>query len=259
MNSAARRFPEPKLLHADESLLVIDKPVGVTSVAGRPGEPNLPERLVSLRLVPPDEPFRVVHRLDRDASGVLVFARTLPAQQRLTEQFAQRQVEKVYWALVQGYVAADGLVDLPLRTDKSGTRAVVATHDGKPAQTRYRIVERLAGHTLLECRPLTGRFHQVRAHLAAIGHPLSVDPLYGGGRALLLSSYKPDYRASRRHDERPLIDRLTLHALRLTLAHPEGGAPLTCEAPLPKDFRATLNQLRRVSGAAPAGDAAPRR
>ncbi|MEW6252780.1 MAG: RluA family pseudouridine synthase [Planctomycetota bacterium] len=234
------------MLFADEHLLVVDKPAGLVSVAGRPGEPALPEVMVQRRLVAPDEPFRVVQRLDRDASGVLVYARTLDAQRNLTEQFATQQIEKVYLALVQGYVPEDGVVELPLATDKSGSRATIAPRNGKPAVTEYHIRERVAGHTLLECRPRTGRFHQIRAHLAAIGHPLAVDPLYGGGTAVRLSEYKPDYRASRRHEERPLIDRLTLHAARLTLAHPAGGARLSFEAPLPKDLRATLHQLRRL-------------
>jgi len=235
------------ILHADEQLLVIDKPAGVTSVSGRADEPNLSDLLRAQRLVPHDEPFRVVHRLDRDASGVIVFARTLAAQQHLTAQFAERRVEKTYLALVQGYVETDGEIDLPLRVDQAGTRAIVATRHGKPAVTGYRVLERLPGNTLLECRPLTGRFHQLRAHLAALGHPLTVDPLYGGGRALLLSAYKAHYKLGRDAEERPLMDRLTLHAARLTLEHPAGTGAMTFEAPLPKDFRAALHQLRRLA------------
>ncbi|MFH0980833.1 MAG: RluA family pseudouridine synthase [Planctomycetota bacterium] len=246
MSELPPRCPTPTILHADEELLVVDKPAGVLSVLGHAREANLPELLRARRRVPPDEPFRTVHRLDRDASGVMVFARTLRAQRRLTEQFAGRRVEELYLALVQGHIASDGEVDLPLSVDRSGTRTEVAPRGGKPSLTRYRVVERLADHTLLECRPLTGRLHQVRVHLAAIGHPLAVDPLYGGGRAVFLSAYKPDYQPSHRHAERPLIDRLTLHAARLTFEHPAGGGPVTFEAPLPKDFRATLYQLRRV-------------
>ncbi len=229
----------------DEHLLVVDKPAGVVSVAAR-GELSVRDLLVSTGKLTAEEPLRIVHRLDRDASGVIVYARTVEAQRLLTEQFAGRQVEKVYLALVQGYVAADGEIDLPLLPDKSGTHTHVSPRRGKPSLTQYRIVERVAGNTLLECRPLTGRLHQVRAHLAAIGHPLTVDPLYGGGSAVLLSFYKPDYRASTRHDERPLISRLTLHALRISFDHPAGCGRATFEAPLPKDFRATLNQLRRL-------------
>ncbi len=109
------------------------------------------------------------------------------------------------------------------------------------------MAQHVAGTTLLECRPLTGRRHQIRVHLAAAGHPLTVDPLYGGGQSVLLSHYKPGYRPSRRHDERPLINRLTLHAARLTIEHPRSGERMTFEAPLPKDLRATINQLARLA------------
>ncbi len=245
--TARRRPPAVAVLHKDEHLLVVDKPAGYLSVPGRPGEPDLPGLLREQRLVGEDEPFRIVHRLDRDASGVIVYARTLAAQRSLTEAFAERRMEKVYLALVNGYVAdEEGEINLPLEVDKSGNRAEVARRGGKEAVTRYRIVERVAGHTLLECRPQTGRFHQIRVHLAAIGHPLAVDPLYGGGTAVRLSEFKADYRASRRREERPLIDRLTLHAARIRFEHPAGTGVVAIESPLPKDLRATLNQLRRL-------------
>lgn len=240
------RFTPAMLLHVDSDLLVVDKPAGVLSVPGWDREDNLPGMLRGRLGLPADEPFRVVHRIDREASGVLVYARNVEAQRALVRQFEKREVEKVYWALVQGYVEADGQVDLPLELDRSGTTARVARRRGKPSLTLYRVVERLPGNTLLECRPVTGRTHQIRVHMAAVGHPLTVDPLYGGGLAVMLSSYKSDYRKSRRHEERPLIERLTLHALRITLQHPRGTGPLTVEAPLPKDFRATLTQLRRL-------------
>jgi 23S rRNA pseudouridine955/2504/2580 synthase/23S rRNA pseudouridine1911/1915/1917 synthase len=117
--------------------------------------------------------------------------------------------------------------------------------DGKPALTEWQVVEQFRNYTLLRCFPRTGRTHQIRVHLLSIGMPLAVDALYhprtAGG--LLLSSFKRDYRPTRGEDERPLISRLTLHAEKLSFAHPTKG-PMTIEAPPPKDFRATLNQLR---------------
>lgn len=159
----------------------------------------------------------------------------------------QRRVEKVYYALVNGYVDRDGEIDLPLHFSRRSNRMEVSPQHGKPSLTHYRVAERVAGNTWLECRPATGRMHQLRAHLAAIGHPLSVDPLYGGGQAVLLSRYKPDYHPNRRRQERPLVDRLTLHAARIGLAHPATGEPVTFESPLPKDLRATLTQLGRLA------------
>lgn len=234
------------LLLVDEHLVAVDKPAGLLAVPGRRPERTVADVLRARPGFAPDEPLRIVHRLDRDASGVLVLARTLAAQQHLVAQFMQRQVEKVYLALVSGYVAGDGEVDLPLRFNRRTQRVEVSRSRGKPSLTRYRVLLRVSGHTWLECRPLTGRMHQIRAHLAAIGHPLSVDPLYGGAAELKLSFYKPSYRPNRRQAERPLIARLTLHAARLSLRHPATGEPLTLESPLPRDLRATLRQLERL-------------
>jgi 23S rRNA pseudouridine1911/1915/1917 synthase len=243
----ASRATAPRIVAADAHLLVVDKPAGLLSVPDRSGKgATLRDALRAARLVPADEPFRVVHRLDRDASGVIVFARSELAQRDLTRQFAEHRVEKIYVALVSGFVEREGRIDLPLRYDDRQGRAVVDPRRGKRAATIYRILQRLMGNTLLECRPISGRTHQIRAHLAAIGHPLTVDLLYGGARAVLLSSYKSGYRASSRREEQPLIARLTLHAGRIAFEHPARTGPVTYEAPLPKDLRATLTQLARV-------------
>lgn len=242
------RLNPPVIIHADEEILVVDKPAGVLSVHGRGKHPILSDAMKSLGLVPETEPFRIVHRIDLEASGVIVFGRTLNAQQKLTAQFEARTVEKSYLALVTGYVAADGEVDLPIEVDEGASKARIDKRHGKPSRTRYRIVERVAGNTLLECSPETGRLHQIRIHMAAIGHPLAVDSVYAGSSELRLSTFKADYRASSKHEERPLIARLTLHAARIGFDHPGTGERVAYEAPLPRDFRATLNQLGRLSG-----------
>lgn len=240
------RAADVPLIHVDEHLVAVNKPAGVASAATRGGEPTVSELLRGRPELVANPAVRIVHRLDRDASGVLVYARTLRAQRELVSQFAARKVEKVYFALVAGHVAGDGEVDLNLVYDRRQNRVRMAVGRGKSALTRYRVVRHMVGHTLLECRPLTGRTHQIRAHLAALGFPLAVDPLYGGSEALWLSHFKPDYRPSRRHSERPLIHRLTLHAAKLAFTHPSDGRTITLEAAMPKDFRATLNQLGRL-------------
>jgi len=218
------------------------------SAPGRGEDPDAPTWLRAHRKLADNPAVRIVHRLDRDATGVQLYARTLAAQQSLVRQFAARSVEKVYLALVTGYVEADGEVNIPLAPDRHGERVHPSRLGrAKEAITQYRIVQRLAGNTLLECHPLTGRLHQIRAHMAAIGHPLTVDPLYGGGQFVLLSRFKSGYRPSKRREERPLIDRLTLHAARLTFTHPTTGERVTLEAQLPKDMRATINQLTRAA------------
>lgn len=233
------------VLHIDDDLIVVDKPTGILSAPGR-GNAQTAADLVREQVdLGGNDALRIVHRLDQDASGVLVYARTLKAQQSLVRQFSRREVKKAYFAIVTGYVESDGQIDSPLTYDRRSHRVRVGTR-GKPALTHYRIAERLAGNTLLECHPVTGRSHQIRVHLASIGHHLTVDPLYGGGQAVLLSHFKPGYKPNARRPERPLIDRLTLHAVRIQFTHPATGDELTLEAALPKDMRATVNQLRRL-------------
>ncbi len=234
------------LLHCDADLVVVNKPPGLASVAARSPEPCVVSLLRRRPELQDNPAVRVVHRLDRDASGVQLCARTLAAQRGLVAAFAARTVEKVYHAIVQGRPPDEGVVDVPLAFDRRRGKVIASAARGRPARTRFRVLQPLAGHALVECHPETERPHQIRVHLATLGHPLAVDPLYGGGAALLLSNFKPDYRPSRKGEERPLIARLTLHALRLTAPHPTSGIALTFEAPPPKDFRAAVNQLARL-------------
>ncbi len=240
------RPPKVRLLHVDEAIAVVDKPAGLLTVPGRGPDPSLLDELRAAPRFAGGEPLRVAHRLDRETSGVVVFARTADAQRALSEQFAAGRVEKVYLALVTGYVADDGEIDIPIASTRSERMRAARPGGGKDSVTRYRVLERLPGNTLLECRPTTGRTHQIRVHLAEIGHPLSVDPLYGGGSSILLSQYKSGYVPSGRKEERPLIDRLTLHAAAISFDHPGTGQRVRYESPLPKDFAVALKQLGRL-------------
>jgi RluA family pseudouridine synthase len=189
--SAVGRAKPLALLYVDSEVVAVDKPAGLLSVPGRGPEPSIINVLRERPELRDNNAVRVVHRLDQEASGVLLYARTLAAQRSLVSQFAERRIEKVYLAIVSGAVADDGEIDLRLTFDRRHNQVRTTMFaSGKPALTRYRVVQRLAGHTLLECHPVTGRQHQIRVHLAAIGHPLGVDPLYGGGRAIWLSHYK---------------------------------------------------------------------
>jgi 23S rRNA pseudouridine1911/1915/1917 synthase len=214
------------VVHEDEDVIVVDKPAGLVV---HPGSGNWAGTMLNALLhhaAGNAELARagIVHRLDKDTSGLLVVARNEAAQASLVRQLQARTVKRTYLALVRGVVKAAGLVDAPIgRHPKHRTRmAVVAS--GKPAVTHYRVKKSYAAHTLLECDLETGRTHQIRVHLASIGHPIEGDPVYAG-----------------RGEQK--LGRQALHAWKLAFAHPRTGKAMRFEAPLPADFKALLKTL----------------
>ena len=231
------------LLHEDDAILVVNKPAGALTVPDRhdPTKPNVVGFLRGRY-----DNVLIVHRLDRDTSGVLVFARTPEAHRDLSLQFQHRTVSKFYRALVAGQVAQrEGLIDKPIATHPHIGGKMLVARKGKASQTRYTVLERFRNFTWLDVELLTGRTHQIRVHLASQGYPLAVDPLYGKRERLALSDVKPGYRHPYPAEERALLGRLSLHAVTLSFHHPVGRERLTFEAPLPKDLRALLQQLRK--------------
>lgn len=242
-----RLRPKVPILFADDAILVVSKPAGV---------PTLPDGykanvsdLVAL-LEPEFGHLWVVHRLDRETSGVIVLARDEAAHKALNTQFEYRDVTKVYHALVRGNPSWDErAISAPLRVDAdSRHRTVIDVEDGKAATTAFRVLERFGRGALrlalMEARPETGRTHQIRVHLTSLGMPVAVDALYGTGAPILLSTIKRQYRGDV-EDEHPLLDRLGLHAFQLSLQHPRNGEVMAFEAPYPKDIAAALKQLRK--------------
>ncbi|MEM9343841.1 MAG: RluA family pseudouridine synthase [Pseudomonadota bacterium] len=191
------------ILHADHEVLVVNKPPGLLSVPGK--GPDLADCLVS-RLAEPFPEVLLVHRLDRDTSGVMIFALTPHAQRHLGLQFEKRQVRKVYVARVAGVLSEDtGTVDLPLGVDwPNRPRQMVDHENGRAAVTDWRVVKRSADETRVRLFPKTGRSHQLRVHMREIGHPILGDPFYAEGSA-------------REHP------RLMLHSESLRFRHPDGG------------------------------------
>jgi tRNA pseudouridine32 synthase/23S rRNA pseudouridine746 synthase len=206
----------PAFLYLDDSMLLVDKPSGLLAVPGR-GEAGLDNQAARVQAAVADA--LVVHRLDMSTSGLLLFARGKEMQRRLSHAFAQREVHKEYVAVVDGLVGTEhGEIDLPLLTDwPNRPKQKVDFADGKPALTRYTVLERDAarGTTRLRLEPVTGRSHQLRVHLLAIGHPIAGDALYA----------PPDALAK--------APRLLLHAQSLALAHPVDGRPMRFHSPAP--------------------------
>lgn len=236
----------PPVLHEDAALLVLDKPAGLAIAPERAGDRGM-ATLMDLVRQQYGPTVANVHRIDTEASGVVLCARTKPALDFLSGQFQAKTVEKVHVALVVGLPAAEQYtVDLVLKPDAGAPgRMCVVKSRGQAAVTEVAVPARFgrAGMALVECRPQTGRQHQVRLHLAASGTPILNDPLYGNGTPLLLSRLKRGYKG--REDERPLISRLALHAAELTFTHPETRERLTVRAPCPPDLAVALKYLEK--------------
>jgi RluA family pseudouridine synthase len=161
-------------------------------------------------------------------------------------QFERRTVRKVYRALVSGVVAPDsGVIEKPIGPDPRRPQAQTVRSEGRPAVTEFKVLTRFRRASYLELEPRTGRTHQIRVHMASIGHPLLVDPLYAESSALHLSSFKPGYKIREGERERPLLDRTPLHASRLEFAHPDDGHAMVLESPMPHDIEITLKKLER--------------
>ena len=234
------------VIHADADLLVLHKPAGLTVHPGA-GQPagTLQNALLHYDATLAALPRAgIVHRLDKDTSGLLLVARSPRAHTALTRMIAQRQVTRQYLALVRGEVIAGGTVDAPLGRHAQDRLRQAVRPGGRAARTHYRVRERLRGHSLLECTLESGRTHQIRVHLAHIGHPLLGDPLYGGGLRLPAGADAALVAVLRG------FRRQALHAARLAFTHPFSGAALQFEASLPDDYAELLAALRAWSRAA---------
>lgn len=235
--------PKFSVLYEDKRIIAFDKGSGISTI---------PERYIkgiSLKEIAEETHGRLwtVHRIDKDTSGAIVFARDAEAHKALNDQFEHRLTKKIYAAILEGQLSDDEVrVDIPLAQDAHRPGTMRPTARGKESVTILRVRERFNGFTYAEAEPITGRMHQIRVHAKAIGVPLLVDPIYGNRTEFMLSSIKRKFKDYGR-EEKPLIDRLTLHAERLTITHPGTGEPMTFEAPLPKEFKALLNQLRKVA------------
>lgn len=188
-----------------------------------------------------------VHRLDKETSGILVFARTEEAHKHLSKQFQEHTVEKIYLTLVAGVLhEEEGIIEKPIAPHPHIAGRMVVTKGGKPSITKFRVVEFFKNYSLVEADIRTGRTHQIRVHFHSMGYPLAVDAVYGKKEAFFLSDVKvKKFHLGKYEDERPLMIRSALHSHRLTFDHPVTGMRKVFEAPLPKDFGAVVQQLRK--------------
>ena len=222
------------ILHEDEHLLLVNKPSGLTVHPGAGQKDGtlanaLVHHLQNLPDLSGSDRPGIVHRLDKDTSGVMVIARTEPVQRALSEAFAERRIQKTYLAAVHGLPDdASGLIDAPIgRAPQHRTKMAIRENGGRAATTGWSVEQRLPRHALIRCLPKTGRTHQIRVHMRHLGHPIVKDPIYGR-------------KDGPGEDCAP---RLMLHAFRLGFVHPGTGEELHVEAPLPQDFRTALDAL----------------
>ncbi|KPK08308.1 MAG: ribosomal large subunit pseudouridine synthase D [Betaproteobacteria bacterium SG8_39] len=219
------------IVYEDADILVIDKPAGLVV---HPGAGVHRGTLLNALLAHAPQlgglpRAGIVHRLDRDTSGLLVVAKTLEAQTSLVRQLAERSMQRVYLAVVHGVPSAGGTIDQPIGRDLRSRTRMAITRRGREARTRYQVVERFDAAALIECRLETGRTHQIRVHLQHLGYPIVGDPVYRRGASARIS-----------------FGRQALHARELSLAHPRSGEPMTWRAPLPADMKRLIATLRRA-------------
>lgn len=257
-------MPLPPVIFEDDSLIAFDKPSGMLVAPDRWDKER--ENLMGLVHDKMGHGVANVHRLDADTSGLLLCAKTKPALDYLSGQFQSKTVQKKYHALVVVLPVEDAMkvvkpirdpagglpdafmVDLSLGEDErqKGRMRVFKGRGGKECLSEFKTVEKFGRFTLVECKPHTGRTHQLRVHLAAAGAPILNDPFYGDPEIkLLLSELKRRYKG--REEEKPLIARLALHASELTISHPVTREPVTLSAPLPHEFEVALKYLRKFA------------
>ncbi len=276
MSKAKTEIP---VIYEDGDIIVINKPSGVSVTKDRANEPELLDMLGSrkdtlrrcsgqaLRQAPyfalktgfagqagqalrrgsGQAAFLLIHRLDKPTSGVMILAKNTKAQSRFSAYFENRQVKKTYLTLVTGVIPGQGgTIDAPIGHSRKHSETMCIDYNkGKESVTTWQLLADFGTVALLSVSPLSGRTHQIRVHLPSIGLPLLIDPLYGSSRPVLLSDYKGNYKLSKNQVEKPLIERLTLHAYQIEIPATEPNTPTCFIAGLDKKFTAAIKMLTK--------------
>jgi 23S rRNA pseudouridine955/2504/2580 synthase/23S rRNA pseudouridine1911/1915/1917 synthase len=232
---------EDSIIFEDEHIVVLNKPAGILTIPDREGkDPSLKGMLKHKY-----GNIFTVHRLDRETSGIVVFAKHEESHKVLSQQFEGRDIEKYYQGIVMGKpMNTEGSIDAPLMDHPVKKGMMVANRKGKPSLTDYTVLESFKSFSWMQFRIHTGRMHQIRVHMKEIGHPLACDELYGDGKPIFISTIKRNYNLSKDMlEERPILNRLALHSWKLKFRLYEKTYEL--EAEPPKDIRALLQQLKK--------------
>lgn len=225
-----------------ENYVAINKPAGMLSIPDREQtQPSLKDMLLQKY-----GSIFTVHRLDKDTSGVIIFAKNETTHKYLSQLFEERKTEKYYVGIVHGMpLYTTGTIDAPISESPLQKGVMVVHRKGKPSVTDYEVMEAYKPYSLVQFQIHTGRTHQIRVHSKNMGHPIACDELYGDGKPILLSAIKKKFKLSKKEEEeRPMLNRLALHSYRLKFTDADGG-PIELIAELPKEFRAIMQQLKK--------------